>query len=103
MQSLKPQLSLNDVAIYGLVSEPQANADSAKSEWDISYEIIGNQDVSLAKYLADENIINLVVSEHKNKESYPNGMVQPGLLFIRRADKAVLFKWAVRPDARLCS
>eukprot|EP00434_Breviolum_minutum_P042859 symbB.v1.2.038165.t3/scaffold5820.1/size23329/2 len=88
-----------DVAIYGLVSEPQAKADLAKSEWNISYDVIGSQDVSLVKYLEDEKIINLVISEHKDKETYPNGMVQPGLLFIRRSDRAVLFNWAVRPDS----
>lgn len=52
--------------------------------------------MSLVKHL-EEKIIDLVISEHKDKETYPNGMVQPGLLFIRRSDRAVLFKWAVRP------
>ena len=83
MEELKSQLAEKDVAIYGLVSEPQAKADVAKSEWNISYDVIGLQDVSLVKYLEDEKIINLVISEHKDKETYPNGMVQPGLLFIR--------------------
>lgn len=72
-------------------------ADLAKSDWGISYDIIGSQDVSLVKHLEEQKIIDLVISEHKDKETYPNGMVQPGLLFIRRSDRAVLFKWAVRP------
>ncbi|CAE7257835.1 CPK4 [Symbiodinium sp. CCMP2592] len=83
-------------AIYGLVSQPQSEADSAKEEWGISYDIIGSPDVSLVKHLADEKIINLVISEKKN---YPNGMVQPALLFLRRSDRAVLFSWAVAPDS----
>lgn len=89
-----------DVAIYGLVSEPQVKADLAKSDWGISYDIIGSQDVALVKHLEEQKIIDLVISVHKDKETYPNGMVQPGLLFIRRSDRAVLFKWAVRPVSR---
>eukprot|EP00438_Fugacium_kawagutii_P017601 Skav213577 [mRNA] locus=scaffold1790:188340:192216:- [translate_table: standard] len=82
-----------------MVSEPQVKADLAQSDWGISYGIIGSQDVSLVKHLEEQKIIDLVISEHKDKETYPNGMVQPGLLFIRRSDRAVLFRWAVRPDS----
>ena len=89
-----------DVAIYGLVSEPQAKADLAKSEWNISYDVIGSQDMSLVKYLEDEKIINLVISEHKDKETYPNGMVQPGLLFIRSSLTCIEVKPMLCPEMR---
>ena len=94
LELLKSDMASKGFAVYGLVSQPQSEADAAKAEWGISYDIIGSPDVSLVKHLSDEKIINLVISEKKN---YPNGMVQPALLFMRRSDRAVLFSWAVDP------
>ena len=63
LDKLKPDMAAKGFAIYGLVSQPQSEADSAKEEWGISYDIIGSPDVSLVKHLADEKIINLVISD----------------------------------------
>ncbi|CAK8986176.1 Calcium-dependent protein kinase 4 [Durusdinium trenchii] len=91
-------MTKKNVAIYGLTAEHQDEADKAKKEWEIKYEIIGTQDVSLAKHLADQSLFAPVVSEHSNKKAYPNGMIQPALAFIRSSDRAVIFSWVCIPN-----
>mmetsp|Transcript_56008 Transcript_56008/g.130952 ORF Transcript_56008/g.130952 Transcript_56008/m.130952 type:complete len:148 (+) Transcript_56008:114-557(+) len=87
------------VKVFGLTSEPQDQADLAQKEWGISYPIIGCQDVSLASYLKEQGLFAPVVSAHSNTKSYPNGMVQPALAFIRSRDRAVIFRWVCVPNS----
>jgi len=94
VQAVVDEMKRAGVAVYGHTAETQEQANAAQKEWGLDFDLIGNPDLSLAQFLAKEGIVAPVIQPDKR---YQNSMVQPAIVFVRRRDGAVLFRWAHVP------
>jgi small GTP-binding protein len=76
--------------IYGVTAQSQAMADKAEKKWRLNYDVISDQENTLAK-THGIHITNTVIMD------YPKGMVQPGVFIITNKQQ-ILYKWAVSPN-----
>jgi hypothetical protein len=91
----KTHMEKERVYLIAWTSEGAEGASKADKEWgltkDYGYsEVIGDETCALAKYLVEDEILpELVTStpqeaevmDHISPDTYPNGLVQPGMVF----------------------
>eukprot|EP01065_Artemidia_motanka_P041840 TRINITY_DN5483_c0_g1_i1.p1 TRINITY_DN5483_c0_g1~~TRINITY_DN5483_c0_g1_i1.p1 ORF type:complete len:161 (+),score=41.97 TRINITY_DN5483_c0_g1_i1:265-747(+) len=93
------------ITTFGFTSEPQSEADKAKANWKIDYDIIGRPENELPAWLSGQGLCKVVVTlPHEtrhprigNAKAYPHGAAQPALVFVRSQDMVPVFTWAVVP------
>ena len=99
------------VRIYGITAEPHKQAQKAKAQWGLSFDMIGDPSNAIAKQVkTDGHVPKLAITQAEqqpmhpfigSRKAYPNGAVQPGVLFLRVnavLPPRVLFSWAVKPS-----
>jgi hypothetical protein len=77
-----------------ITSEPEEHLPATRKSTGYEGEAIIDTENILAKYLKENKLLDVVISE---KKGYAHGMAQPAVLAIRR-DGTVLEKWAIVPS-----
>jgi hypothetical protein len=85
------------------VSEPQRLADAAKSEWELSFETVGDPHQEIAEQCKERGWLELFVNKDASfitntddRLSHPKGYFQPGVLGID-SNKRILYRWRSIP------
>ncbi len=89
--------------MYAIVSEPQRLADAAKSEWELSFDTIGDPHQEIAEQCKERGWLELFINEKTSfitntddRLSHPKGYFQPGVLGID-SNKRILYRWRSVP------
>lgn len=118
----KDKMKKEGLKLIAWTSEGQEGANKADEEWGLTKdygfaEVIGDETNALAKYLVDdcilEHLVTMTPSDAKVTKlivpgSYPNGLVQPGMIWYAHHGNLVLqwesnaqapsFGGKIRPD-----
>ena len=85
------------------MSEPQRLADAAKSEWELSFETVGDPHQEIAEQCKERGWLELFVNKDASfipntddRLSHPKGYFQPGVLGID-SNKRILYRWRSIP------
>ena len=85
------------------MSEPQRLANDAKSDWELTFETIGDPHQEIAKQCRDRGWLELFINEQTSfitntddRLSHPKGYFQPGVLGID-SNKRILYRWRSLP------
>jgi len=85
------------------VSEPQRLANDAKSDWELTFETVGDPHQEIAKQCRDRGWLELFINEQTSfitntddRLSHPKGYFQPGVLGID-SNKRILYRWRSLP------
>ena len=91
--------------VYGVTSEPQRLADNAQSEWDLSFECIGDPHQEIPETVRDRGWLEIFVQKRLEflrqaasdfEPTHPKGYFQPGVLVLSREGR-VLYRWRSVP------
>ena len=91
--------------IYAITSEPQAIANRAREDWELSFETVGDPHQEILDACKQRGWLSLFVAEwgagfidsEDSWVSHPKGYFQPGVLALR-AEGRVLYRWRCRPN-----
>ena len=85
------------------MSEPHRLADAAKSEWELSFETVGDPHQEIAEQCKERGWLELFVNKDASfitntddRLSHPKGYFQPGVLGID-SNKRILYRWRSIP------
>lgn len=99
---------MSSFKLYAICSEPQSEADLAMDEWKLFNftSVVGDQENKIAAFLKEHYLATLHITDctrtlseatdpYLTVKRYPNGAVQPALLFF--VDQKLAISWASHP------
>lgn len=102
---LAKELQEKDIRVYGVTAEPEEAVEKMKKESGDFVPIFSDPQHKLINYLAEQELIHVVVSGGENSKSelykskykaYKYGVAQPAVLFSNK-DCKNYYSWAVQP------
>ena len=107
---MRESMSSHGVELYGVTAETQESADASMVQWGVKVPLIGDLSNTIAKQTKEAHLSSLIItmaeeqsfhSKIGSRKVYPNGAVQPAVLFLSLNEAPVkpttLFAWAVKP------